>query len=540
MTTSHVSLGVFRAVCVAVVVSCVGFPAAGNAPDSRSSTTRSAKADGADRTIAQIAEGVNAFERNAALYEFVADSDRGRVEALLAEVAGLPQTPHRDDIARVLYIRYASLDPAGAATHAWRHRTAPDVLSAVFRAWAHADLDAAVAGASELPTGARLDAARAILQLDLPVADREALAERLDVALSVAEIDEVPGIGTSQPGEDYDAALARIGAIADDKTRHAEMASATSAWAAADPAQALAAVADWDGVADVKDSLLYGIMNKWAQADPRAAVDWLLATGAGEFLDLVFPAYRHLAKADLSGAEALVGSLAGESERRQARIGVFNAALAQGELDRAVAAFAELDRDGQAMTAGDLGAHLARAAPERAFEWLLDLDEKLRRRTFEWTLQAIHRQDPALTKRLIQDVADPSLRIEAARKVIESVAFGDPAEALRWAETLGAEQQYAPIVGDLFGEWLRWDPQRAAAALMRHPRGAARDVALRRFVSAHLASFDTTGAERFFDVIDSPRERRNAAEALLRYYVEVDPNERKATFYEQLASANDG
>ena len=30
-------------------------------------------------------------------------------------------------------------------------------------------------------------------------------------------------------------------------------------------------------------------------------------------------------------------------------------------------------------------------------------------------------------------------------------------------------------------------------------------------------------------------ERRNAAEALFGYYVDVDPNERKAAIYEQLA-----
>lgn len=433
------------------------------------------------------------------------------------------------------------MDPAAAAAHALRHQTGPDVLTAVFRAWAHADLDSAVTGAAELPTGTRPDAARAILQLDLPATDLEAIAERLDVTLSIAEIDEVPRVRPSQPGEDYGAALARIGAMTDDESRRGELASAVSAWAAADPARALAAVIDWDGVADDKDSLLYGIMAEWAQADPRAAVDWLLARDAAELLDLVYTAYVRLARTDLAGAEALVEALAGDSVRRQARIGVFVATLDHGDLDRAVTVFAELDREGQAMAAGDLGNHLARAAPKRAFEWLLGLDEELRRRdSFEWTLRAIHQQDPALTERLIQGVADPALRIEAARAAIDRVAFADPAAALRWAESLGAEQQYAPVVGDLFGAWLRWDPERARAALLRYPRGAARDMALRRFVGAHLASFDTTGAERFLDAIDSPHERRDAAKALFRYYVEVDPNERKATLYEQIARADDG
>ena len=115
----------------------------------------------------------------------------------------------------------------------------------------------------------------------------------------------------------------------------------------------------------------------------------------------------------------------------------------------------------------------------------------------------------------------------------------DQADALRWAETLGGEQQYAPVVGDLFSAWRRWDQDRATAALMRYPRGAARDLALGRFVGTHLASFDTVAAERFFDAIDSPDARRSAAERLHRYYTETDPNERKAAVFGELATEAD-
>lgn len=526
------------AIGVVVLVACVEFPVAEDATQSRV-TTRSVETDRAGTTLVQIAEVANAFERNAALYGFVTDADRGQIEALLAEVGNLPETPQRDDVARVLYIRYASLAPDAAAAHALRHRTGPDVLTAVFRAWAHTDLDSAVARAAELAMWARPDAARAILQLDLPANDREIIAERLNVGLSIAEIAAAPSVQGSAPGETYDAVLARLGAMTDDEQRRGELASAASAWAAEDPAQALTAVIDWDGVADIKDSLLYWIMVDWAQADPRAAMDWLLARDTAEFLDLVFPAYRQLASLDLAGAEALVEGLAGDAARRQARMAVFTAMLGHGDLDRAVIAFAELDREGQTMAVGDLGNHLARAEPERAFHWLLELDEELRSDVFEWTLRGIHQQDPALTKRLIQGVANPALRIEAARNVIDREAFVDQAEALRWAETLGEEQEYAPVVGDLFGAWLRWNPERATTALMRYPRGAARDLALRRFVGAHLASFDTVGAERFFEAIDSPEERHLAAERLHRYYTETDPNERKAAVFGELAAEAD-
>ena len=47
----------------------------------------------------------------------------------------------------------------------------------------------------------------AIPQLDLPATERGAIAERLGVAFSIAEIDQVPEMGLTYTGEDYDAAF---------------------------------------------------------------------------------------------------------------------------------------------------------------------------------------------------------------------------------------------------------------------------------------------------------------------------------------------
>ena len=130
-------------------------------------------------SLLEIADGVNGFDRNSALYEFIADVDQGHVERLLTKVADLSASPRRDDISRVLYIRYAFLDPQTATDHALRSRAKPADVAAVFRAWAHVDLDSAVARAAELPTGVRTDAARALLQLDLPAQRRDAIRRTL-------------------------------------------------------------------------------------------------------------------------------------------------------------------------------------------------------------------------------------------------------------------------------------------------------------------------------------------------------------------------
>ena len=501
-----------------------------------------AERQGLDAPVAsllEIAAGANSFDRNRALYEFIADVDQGRLERLLAEVAGMSASPRRDDISRVLYVRYASMDPAAAADHASRARASPDVVSAVFRAWAHVDLDAAVARAAELPTSVRADAARALLQLDLPTQQREAIAEHLATRPAIAEISkpEAP-----PPDEAYDEALSRIGAMPDEGLRWKEARAVASAWAAADPAGALAAIIAWQSDADVKDSMLHHIMDEWSSADPRTAMDWLLASDSDPLPNMVFPAFLNLAKSNLADAEALVATIPSETARRHARMGVFLVIQDQGNLDRTLAAFEDLDARDQPMAISGLAERLARESPERAFEWFIGLDEDRKSPVVAdgiryWTLSALHRHQPARTKELIRGVADPRSRIEAARAVARLGNVG--AEDLRWAESLGTEVEYAPVVGDVFLEWFGHDAQGASATLGRYPRGAARDDALDRLVGANLSAFDPQAAERLFDAIESPDKRRGAASRLHRYYTQVDPNERKAAVFRDLAADED-
>lgn len=485
-----------------------------------------------DRTLAGIASVADGFDRNAALYRFLVKADRGRIERLLAEVADMPAAPHRDDVARVLYIRFASVDPAAAADHAVRTLANPEAVSAVFRAWAHADLNSAVARAAELPTGPRADAARAILQLDLPATQLRSIAEGLGAWLADLEISK-PVVPTRD--EAYGAALARLGAIDDPDSRWEEVVLLASDWSTADPTGALTAIIGWDGEASVRDSMLYQVLEAWAKVRPRAATDWLLAQDTGELLDLVFPAFLSLARTDPNHAEALVEALPAEPARRQARIGVLKAFLDQGDLDRAVSAFAELDQRDQPVVMGEVGAGLVRADPERALEWLMRLDETLRRNSYDWMIAEMYGVDASVTKQLIQGMADPEMRIDAAMAVAQW-EMGEPDDALAWAESLGTAEQYAPVVAYMFRDWFRDDAPRATTALMGYRPGLARDRALRSVIAARLAAHDTVAAERFFEAIDSPDERAAAAERLQRYYTETDPNERKAALFSELAT----
>ena len=131
-------------------------------------------------TLADIALIEDDFSRNAALYALIGDAPQARVEEWLAEVDTLPATRHRPDLARVLYIRFAVLDPEAALQHVLRGATRASWLVAIFRTWGQLDPNAAAARAATLLPSARAAASRALLELDLPRAELRAILAGLD------------------------------------------------------------------------------------------------------------------------------------------------------------------------------------------------------------------------------------------------------------------------------------------------------------------------------------------------------------------------
>ena len=455
--------------------------------------------------LAEVMAIPTRFERHVALYRFVADADRQRVEALLKALRAEPRAPQRDDAARVLYVRFASLDPRAAVAHALRNYPKPIILEAVFRAWAHMDLEAAVARASDLSTGLKQDAARAILDLDLSASERTSIAGRLATRPDLVEVEQAVPPPATEP---YDQTLARVAAIDDGRVRYREIVAASAAWAAADPAGALAAVLEWRGDTDLKGVWLNRIMDAWADADARAAVDWLLTRDHLEVASLAGSAFAALAKADLAEAESLVDALPEGPAKREAELGVFAVILNHGELHLALAAFDELDLQTRQRYALGVGRRLAREDPDWAVAWAMELEGPIRRNTLGWVLASIQESDAELAWQLVAEVDDASLQFQAAQVMVQRVA---PSEALRWVTTLGSEAETAPLVARVFAIWSSRNLPAAMDAVMEYPPGIVRDGALVAMVSNRLRLFDTDSAEELLDAIDSPTERSKAA-----------------------------
>ncbi|MXY55464.1 MAG: hypothetical protein F4029_15175 [Gammaproteobacteria bacterium] len=493
------------AVYALVSMGCIGarlsVAAAETNPDASETPTGSA--------LAPIMAIGNRFERNAALYRFVAEADRQRIEALLAGLAAEPRVPQRDDAARILYVRFASLDPGAAVEHALRSQAKPLVLEAVFRAWAHVDLEVAVARASSLSRSIKQDAARAILDLDLTASERTSIAERLGTQPGLVAIEHVAPPRADEP---YEEALARIAAVTDGRARYGEVVSVSGAWAAKDPIGALAALLDWEGNEDLRGFWLGQVMDAWADTDARAAVDWLLTQDERELASLAGSAFAALARSDLAEAESLVAILPEGQARLAAQISVFSVILGQGQLDIALAAFEELDlRNRQRYSLG-VGRRLAREDPEWAVAWTMDLEDPIRSNTLGWVLASIQESDPELAKQLAEQVDDTSLRIRAAQVLVQR---GEPSEAVRWATTLGSEAETAPLVARVFAIWSAREFPAAMDAAMEYPSGTVRDRALRSMMASRLRVFDTDAAEQLLKAIESPTEKAKA-EAQLR------------------------
>ena len=467
----------------------------------------------AENALDQMMEIPNRFERNAALYRVVADADRQRIEALLAAVAAMPRGPQRDDVARVLYVRFVSLQPGPAVAHALRNYAKPQVLEAVFRAWAHVDLEAAVERASNLSMVMRQDAARAILDLDLTSSERTSIAERLAIRPNFVEIEQVAPPRAAEP---HDLALARIAAIDDGRARHREIVSVSAAWASEDAAGALTAILEWSGDKDLKGVWLSRVMDAWSEADPRAAVDWLLTREPADVASLTGPAFGALAKVNLAEAESLVAALPEGTARFEAQLSVFAVVLDEYHLDRAVAAFRELDSRSQQRVALGLGRRLAREDPESALAWAMELDEPVRANTLSFLVGSIQKLDAELAKRFVEGIDNTATRIHAAEGLFHQGLHqgAEPSEALRWVATLGTEAETAPLVARVFVVWSARDGPAATAAVLEYPPGAVRDRLLVAMMSYRLRIFDTDAAERLLNAIDSPTEKAAAAARL--------------------------
>lgn len=523
--------------------------------------------------LAEIAEITDDFSRNTAMYRFADGASRKQIEEWLGEVETLPPTPHRCDLARVLYIRFAVLDPEAALDHALRNGTKPVWLAAIFGTWAQLDADAAIERASTLHPSAKAVASRTLLQGASATTEPRLVAARLDETEdrdAYVSLEAMAGVPVLTPakrtlaeiearklarrdGESHADAWNRAVGLTDVHVRHLLTERTALDWAEENPWAALAAVdllpVD-DLVATVRDGasqmtvqpldmrIRTGIVAQWSDADPDAALAWVLDWEGGAKGWYIQRPMIELTRR--SPEEAIARLAAFPDDLRSDAAGAVVRMLAHRDLDRALVLFATLDVGTKAGHTHTLRRRLIenRSADE-ALRWALSVDPRIRSREVQRVIGDVHGEDHVEALRLVESIDDPALRIAAANRIARWEARRDAREALAWARNFRPESERPALVVEVFDAWANNDPKTACRALLEMRGGPVRDRAA-AVVMADIVRHDVFLAERLFAAIDTRAQQAEAAQPLHMHFTDIEPNRRKAERYRRYLPEEDG
>ncbi len=476
-------------------------------------------------SLAEVAALADDFERNKALYELVASSGRAQVEDLLDQTIDLPPSLHRHDIVRVLYVRFASIDPTAALKHLLgSHHQPRSSLTAVFRVWAHTDLDEAVRRAATLDQPEKGVVARAFFDMDMPAWQRQDIAEQLDAETTLAQILAREELASGTPEQAFANALAS----APGPQRQRQLSIAIQAWAAKDPEAALRAASEVGG--DRGRYLSGSVLAEWVKADRPAALNWLsLQDPSRRTKMLASTMARAMAESGIPEALDALEDIPGWA-RQNAQQAILHRWLA---IDPA-AAVAWIDSlplaDQQALSFSVAHGYSNRD-PRGAFNWAMSADPKIRERLLRSVFIAI--DDTTVAEQLFRSIDDPELRTDLAHALYLGRGDGDPVDTLRWATTFQGDVQ-DQLRSYIFTDWAKTDPDAAVREVLRQRDPRIRDRIATDVISGLLQAFNVAAAERLFRGIDSAEARMDAAQNLYLYFIRTDADPDKAAYYEAI------
>ena len=528
--------------------------------------------EGGIKTLADLASIEDDFSRNAALYAFIGDAPQARVEEWLAEVDTLPATLHRSDVARVLYIRFAVLDPEAALQHALRGATRASWLAAIFRTWGQLDPEAAAARAATLLPSANAAASRALLELDLSRAELRAIVARLDESGPASNVQPGIQLAAGKPqftrneyllaeiearaharreGESHADAWDRAISVEDPLVRQILVDRLVIDWARRDPGAAMAAVESWNTEdayqpfvtgggfvpnMPIRGFLKSGIIRQWAQDDAQAALTWAMGLERDDMLRFATVVLSTLAEKAPAEAISRLADLP-EAVRARATVGVLWT-LARTDLDRAMRLFESLSIGEQTQHTMALRQELiSQRSPQSALDWALSIDRRIRAREVSSVIGAVS-WDLAEALRLLDTIEDPAIRAAAAPSLVAQQVQRDAKEALAWARNFRPEAERGNLVVQVFDAWSRTDPGGACRELFETRGGPTRDRAAARMMPG-VVDHDVPLAERLFASIETPDQQAVAAQVLHRYFTDIDPRQRKAERYRKYLPPED-
>lgn len=366
----------------------------------------------------------------------LAARDPQRALRLAAE---LVSTREQQIVYNALFAEWAQRDPLAAAA---RLESVPadagreNAIRALAETWAQHDFKAAFAWATQAPTSERSVAVESALSA-LVVIDPSHAIELARQTLSGPALERTLTAALERlVVSDAQAAAGVVSSLSASEVPSNAAAQVAQALAAKDPAAAM----QWantlpDG--NARKVARARALEVWAARDPNAAAQYVSAmpAGSGQQDAVALLAWR-LGRDDAPQAIAWATSLPAEAGRAAA-------------LARVADGWATRDPAGAAhWIAGEASDQLGQLAPST-----------LNAALSYWVLK-----DPAATGDFVR-LLSPTQQAAAAEFVAPLLAQQDPAQALRWAESLPAAQAHDTAITAAYQRWVQNAPAAAQAWL---------------------------------------------------------------------------
>lgn len=467
---------------------------------------------------------------------------RGPEEAFSA-LLGLPGFPDRDFLLHRLVSGWAKIDAEEVFSRLQAiddYRVRRDLRVAAFAGLQGVDSAAVVRWFESLPAGLLSIHYRGFFS-DWIEADLETAKQ------SVAMLRNPEGqewaariVAKAMAIEDPAAALAWAEELAQEPARSTAMTTALTVMAWNSPAAALEGLEPMPA-GTRRTQATRAVLEHWGQRDPAAALDWANENAGDEVLgSMAQRLLLALAERDPQAAITFLEILPSNAGREMTLAQVIGtAASADPEstanwverlfgADRSVAisalvgAWASFDPPEAAKYAGQLGEdeqfwpsvdrltfHWMRVDPEAALRWAESLPAQEKVEALEGAVRAWAKSDPARAADYVAAQGDPAFQRAAAEPIVTEWGRWQPAEAAAWVQTAFDDPEIrGPSYEALATMWLSAYPRDAGAWIDTLPQGSDRDAAVTVLLE-NLASADPETGTAWADTLFDPALRES-------------------------------
>lgn len=460
-------------------------------------------------TIEGVLELPSDFAQTEALYAVAGRASREELETLIHESIDIANRYDRSAALRILFSRYAELDPDAAVAFLVDLELDIDeqVFSALFEVWAKSDLNGAVAAANRLTNRRqRKRASHAILTtasryhgglLDQVAANlddhhhvdhirseavgiransnpQRALQEALSMDTMRGRWDAVRRVAAVWARNDPASALQHVDQISDQNMRRQFLSTVLQRWIEDDPVQAMQYVSTYPNVAERQDMLEQGL-GVYAQIEPREAFTMALDLTGSAREGALMGVLNQWARDDIDGAMLAINGLE-DITQREMLLNTVGQAVAQQGAGKALAWLDSLDEDTRKLQLSAMLPQIAYQEPRLALEYALSrTSEAERTGLLKSVLQYTLANSPEVAEDYIDQLSEGPERESLYQNLAGHRARSGGEAALQWIATLSGGAKRSALKGAaqaLAGS----DPQLSASLINQMPDEDAADV----------------------------------------------------------------